>query len=112
MEIKCAVGVSAYGVKPKWSQPFSSVTQNLCVVWVGFAGIGGATIGSRPTCNQAAVRGEDCPLYEEDKMSDPCEVGDAHCFSPSTRSTADPPLSPPKPHTEHPFIFAFYVFDS
>lgn len=40
-------------------------------------------------------------------MSDPWEVGDAHYFSPSTRSTADPPIST-KSYTEHPLFFAFF----
>lgn len=45
-EIKRTVGVSAYEVEPKWLLPFGSVTQSPVVVWVGFAGIGRATVGS------------------------------------------------------------------
>lgn len=40
-------------------------------------------------------------------------MGDAHYFSPSTRSTADPPPSiSTKPYTEHPFAFIFLHFTS
>lgn len=90
--------MSAYGVEPQWSLPSGSVTQSPVAVWVGFAGTGGATVGSGPTCNRNA--GQNVR---------PQEAGDALCFSPSTRSAAD---HPPVHQTLYRafFIFAFYPF--
>lgn len=42
-------------------------------------------------------------------MSDPWEVGDAHYFSPSTRSTADPP-PPLSPLNHIQSILCFFAF--